>query len=70
MIKIFRVGIALIIIIFSMLAALLIMDDGVVFVGLIDWWGIIGLFSIVVLVWVLAWVWSKLLRLKWVGKID
>ncbi len=67
MIKIFRVGIALIIVIFSMLAALLIMDDGVVFVGLIDWWGII---SIMALVWVLAWVWSKLLRLKWVGKID
>lgn len=69
MINIFRVGIAVIIIIFSLLAAL-IMDDGVVFVGLIDWWGIIGILSIVVLVWVLAWVWSKLLRLKWVGKID
>jgi len=70
MIKIFRVAIALIIIIFSMLAALLIMDDGVVFVGLIDGM-IMGIISIMVfLVWVLAWVWSKLLRLKWVGKID
>lgn len=70
MIKIFRAGISMIIIIFSFLAALLFTDDGVIFVGLTDWWGTIGIFSIAVLVWVLAWVWWKLLRLKWVGKID